>query len=105
MLKIYDEEQNFKSQTENYDRMSLKIDSELSNGDKTLSVTYLGELKDILNEYYIETEEDLFTVKEIHLEEDGIDIVGKLCLEGLEENIFEGFRYPITRSRLRWLSR
>ncbi len=50
MLKIYDEEMIFKFQTEDYDRESLVIESDLSNGDKTLSVTYLGELKDILNE-------------------------------------------------------
>lgn len=91
MLKIYDEEMIFKFQTENYDRESLVIESDLSNGDKTLSVTYLGELKDILNEYYIETDEDIFVVKEIRSAEDGMEIVAKLCLEGLEKNAFEKF--------------
>lgn len=91
MLKIYDEEMIFKFQTENYDRDSLVIESELSNGDKTLSVTYLGELKDILNEYYVETEEDIFVVKEIRSAEDGLEVVAKLCLEGLEKNAFENF--------------
>lgn len=91
MLKIYDEEMVFKFQTENYDRGSLVIESVLSNGDKTLSVTYLGELKDILNEYYIETDEDIFVVKEIRSAEDGMEIVAKLCLEGLEKNAFENF--------------
>lgn len=91
MLKIYNEEMEFQFQTENYDRDSLEIESELSNGDKTLSVTYFGELKDILNEYYIETDEDIFVVKEIRSAEDGIEIVAKLCLEGLEKNAFETF--------------
>ena len=63
MLKIYDSGGSFLRSISEY--KDLKIESELSTGDKTLSFVYRGKQTDILNEYYVQTQTDRYVVKEV----------------------------------------
>ena len=89
MIKIYDTSKTFIKNLSAY--KDLSIESVLENGDKTLSFTYLGKQTDILNEYYIETEEDQYVVKEVKPRKQGTGYVCKLNLEELEASIVPTF--------------
>ncbi len=60
MLRLYDKDKKALGYITKY--KELKIESELSQGDKTLSFTLLEE-KEILEEYYIETKTDRYVIK------------------------------------------
>ena len=89
MIKIYDTEKHFLRNLSAY--KDLVIESELANGDKTLSFTYRGKQTDILNEYYIEIQDDWYVVKEVKPQDDGADYVCKLNLEELEADVKMSF--------------
>lgn len=89
MLKVYDTNFFFVTNFNNY--KDLEVVSELSNGDKTLTFTYIGKQTDILNEYYIETEDDFFVVKEVNPGEGSTQYLCKLNLEALEASMFRQF--------------
>ena len=89
MIKIYDTNKTFLKSLSAY--KDLSIESVLENGDKTLSFTYLGKQSDILNEYYIETEDDLYVVKEVKPKSDSTGYVCKLNLEELEATVVSTF--------------
>ena len=89
MIKIYDTEKHFLRNLSAY--KDLVIESELFNGDKTLSFTYRGKQTDIRNEYYIETQDDWYVVKEVKPQDDGADYVCKLNLEELEADVKMSF--------------
>ena len=89
MLKIYDSGGNFLRSISEY--KDLKIESELSTGDKTLSFVYRGKQTDILNEYYVQTQTDRYVVKEVQPEQGQVSYVCRLDLEDLEASMFAQF--------------
>lgn len=89
MLKLYDSNKNFLKNISNY--KDLRIESELANGDKTLSFTYRGKPPDIENEMYIQTETDRYVVKEVRPADHATEYVCKLDLEELEASMFQQF--------------
>lgn len=90
MLKIYDQNKNPLGYIIKY--RDDCIESDLSTGDKSLSFTYLAKSKDIQNEYYIETKDDRYVVKEIGISSDGFtEYKCQLDLEDLEADMFESF--------------
>ncbi len=92
MLKLLDKNKGFIRSITDQDYKDLRIESELSNGDRTLFFTFRGKPADIRPEGYIETEDDLFVIKEV---QSGTyaetEVVGKLDLEELEANPFTQF--------------
>lgn len=90
MLKHYDSSHNFIQYISNY--KDYCIESDLNTADKTLTFTYLGKCSDIPNESYIETEDDIFVVKEIHPDEDGTSYTCQLDLEDFERSIIPLFQ-------------
>lgn len=92
MLKLYDQNKNPLGYIMKYCD-DLCIESDLSNGDKSLSFTYLAKNpKDIKNEYYIETKDDRYVVKEVGVSSDGFpEFKCQLDLEDLEADMFENF--------------
>jgi len=91
MLKLYDSSGAFLRMLPDTDYTDLTVVSTLQDGDKELSFTYLGKPSTIRNEYYIETDSDRYTVKEIHPGDHGTQIVCKLNLEDLEQEIYQIF--------------
>ncbi|MCD7736862.1 MAG: phage tail protein, partial [Lachnospiraceae bacterium] len=90
MLKIYDQFKNIIGYTKAY--TDLCIESELESGDKTLSFTGLAKKESIQNEYYIETEDDWYVVKEIGISSGGYpEYTCQLDLEDLEAGMVESF--------------
>lgn len=91
MLKIYDQNKIPLGYITKY--KDLCIESDLSNGDKSLSFTYLARKgKEIQNEYYVETQTDRYVVKEISITSDGFpEYRCQLDLEELEADMFESF--------------
>ena len=91
MLKIFDQHKNPLGYIVKY--TDLKIESELSTGDKTLSFTYRAKKGiDIRNEYYVETKEDRYVVKEVGASSDDFPtFVCQLDLEDLEAEMLETF--------------
>lgn len=89
MFKLYDKSKTFLRMVGDYKDMC--IESELSNGDKTLSFTTHGKQTEIQNEYYIETDDDWFVVKEVKPTSSGAEYVAKLNLEELEANMIPSF--------------
>lgn len=87
LLKLYD--QNKKALGYIKDHKDLKIESELSSGDKKLSFTLIKKCDiHIEEEYYIETKTDRYVVKESSLSSSiSVDYVATLDLEDLEEPI------------------
>ena len=82
MLKLYDKAHEPAGYIKTY--KDMKIESVASTGDKTLSFTYMGK-KDIETEYYIQTQEDEYVVKERTQSMDGFpQYVAVLNLEELE---------------------
>ena len=90
MLKHYDSSHNFIQYISNY--KDYCIESDLNTADKTLTFTYLGKCSDIPNESYIETEDDIFVVKEIHPDENGTSYTCQLDLEDFERSIIPLFQ-------------
>ena len=88
MLRLYNTAKTFVSYLMNYKELS--IETVLDTADKTLSFTYLspGVLQ---NEYYIETDEDRYVVKELHPGPDGTEVICQLDLEALEADVFDKF--------------
>lgn len=91
MLKIYDQNKNPAGYIANY--KDLSVESDLSTGDKLLSFTYCDRKpKNISSEYYIETEDDRFVVKETGISSDGYpEYTCKLDLEDLEAFMHSSF--------------
>ena len=89
MFKLYDKNKTFLRMVGGYKDMC--IESELSNGDKTLTFTTHGKQTEIQNEYYIETDDDWFVVKEVKPTDSGAEYVAKLNLEELEANMIPSF--------------
>lgn len=91
MLKIFDQNKNPLGYIAKY--CDLCIERELSNGDKNLSFEYrASKAKKIQNEYYVETKDDRFVVKEVGKSTDGFPtFVCQLDLEDLEAEILETF--------------
>lgn len=88
MLRLHNTAKIFVSYLMNYKELS--IETVLDTADKTLSFTYLspGVLH---NEYYIETDEDRYVVKELHPGPDGTEAICQLDLEALEADVFDKF--------------
>ena len=90
MLKIYDQYKNPLGYIHNY--IELKVESDLSTGDKTISFEYRGKSVDIKNEYYVETKEDRYVVKEVGKSTEGFPAyVCQIDLEDLEADMMEIF--------------
>lgn len=96
MLRLYDKDKKALGYITKY--KELKIESELSQGDKTLSFTLLEE-KEILEEYYIETKTDRYVIKERNPASNAFtDYVAVLDLEELEEPLE---KYEATEATLK----
>lgn len=87
LLKLYDQDKKALGYIK--DHKDLKIESELSSGDKKLSFTLTKKCDiHIEEEYYIETKTDRYVVKESSLSStNSVDYVATLDLEALEEPI------------------
>lgn len=89
MLKIYNKAHVAAGHIKAY--KDLKIESVVSNGDKTLSFTYMGK-KEIETEFYIQTQTDEYVVKEKSQSLDGFpQFVAVLNLEELEGKPWNSF--------------
>ena len=62
MLKIYDTNHNAIGHIVKY--KDLKVASDVTTGDQTLSFTYMARHHEICEEYYIETQDAEYVVKE-----------------------------------------
>lgn len=90
MLKIYDKEHNAIGHIVKY--KDLKIESDVTTGDKTLSFTYLSKYHQIEEEFYLETEDDEYVIKEKSVSTDGfLQFVANLNLEDLEAKPWSTF--------------
>ncbi len=90
MLKIYDKKHNAIGRIVKY--KDCKIESDLSTADKTLSFTYMANTHNLENEYYIQTKDDEYVVKEVNETSDGFPgIVAALNMEDLEGKSWEIF--------------
>ena len=90
MLKIYDTNHNAIGHIVKY--KDLKIESDVTTGDRTLSFTYMARHHEICEEYYIETEDDEYVVKEKSVSTDGfLQFVAVLNLEDLEAKPWSSF--------------
>lgn len=90
MLKIFDQYKNIIGYIDNY--TDLCIESELDTGEKTLSFTHHVQKAEIQNEYYVETQDDRYVVKEIEVTSDGYpEYICQLDLEDLEAEMVESF--------------
>ncbi len=82
MLKLYDKNHNAVGHINQH--KNLKIESDVSTGDKTLSFVYLGNLE-IFPEYYLETDTDEYVIKEKQESLNGFpQFIATLNLEELE---------------------
>ena len=83
MLKIYDTNHNAIGHIVKY--KDLKVASDVTTGDQTLSFTYMARHHEICEEYYIETQDAEYVVKEKSVSTDGfLSFVAVLNLEELE---------------------
>lgn len=90
MLKIYDKEHNAIGHIVKY--KDLKIESDVTTGDKTLSFTYLSKYHQIEEEFYLETKDDEYVIKEKSVSTDGfLQFVANLNLEDLEAKPWSTF--------------
>lgn len=91
MLKIFDQHKNPLGYITKY--TDLCIEGDLSTGDKSLSFTYrVKKGKDIQNEFYVETKEDRYVVKEVGVSSDDFPTYTcQLDLEDLEAEMLETF--------------
>ena len=69
MLKIYDTNHNAIGHIVKY--KDLKVASDVTTGDQTLSFTYMARHHEICEEYYIETQDAEYVVKEKSVSTDG----------------------------------
>ncbi len=89
MLKIFDKEHNAIGHIVKY--KDLKIEGDVSTGDKLLSFTYLANRK-LCVEYYIQTKTDEYVIREESLSKDGFpQYVATLNLEELEGKAWQSF--------------
>ena len=89
MLKIFDENHNPAGYIRKY--TDLKIESDVTTGDRMLSFSYLGRKK-INTEYYIRDEKDEYVVKEKTVSTGGgAEYVAALNLEELEAKPWHTF--------------
>ena len=72
------------------DYKDLKIERDLKTGDAQISFTYLGTDR-IPAEYYVQTDDARYTIKEIKPDEDGTEYHGQLDLEDLQRTPFKQF--------------
>lgn len=90
MLKLFDKNHNIIGHLIKY--KDCKVESEVATGDRTLSFTYLARTYSIQNEYYIQTKDDEYVIKEVSgSRSNGQEIVAVLNLEDLEQNVFQEF--------------
>ncbi len=90
MLKIFDEKHDAAGYIIKY--KDDKVESDIATGDKTLSFTYLARHHNIRNEFYVQTQEDEYVVKEISESSDGFpQFVCALNLEGLMRRSWESY--------------
>lgn len=90
MLKIYDTDHNAIGHIYKY--KDLKIESDVTTGDRTLSFTYMARYHEIGEEYYIETQDDEYVVKEKSVSTDGfLSFTAVLNLEELEAKPWSSF--------------
>lgn len=83
MLKIYDTSHNAIGHIYKY--KDLKIESDVKTGDQTLSFTYMARHHEICEEYYVETQDAEYVVKEKSVSTDGfLSFTAVLNLEELE---------------------
>lgn len=89
MLRIFDENHNPAGYIRKH--MDLKIESDVTTGDRMLSFSYLGRKK-INTEYYIQDEKDEYVVKEKTVSTGGgAEYVAALNLEELEAKPWDTF--------------
>ena len=89
MLRIFDENHNPAGYIRKY--TDLKIESDITTGDRMLSFSYLGRKK-INTEYYIQDEKDEYVVKEKTVSTGGgTEYVAALNLEDLEAKPWDTF--------------
>lgn len=89
MLRIFDENHNPAGYIRKY--TNLKIESDVTTGDRMLSFSYLGRKK-INTEYYIQDEKDEYVVKEKTVSTGGgAEYVAALNLEELEAKPWDTF--------------
>ena len=90
MLKIYDTNHNAIGHIVKY--KDLKIESDVTTGDQALSFTYMARHHEICEEYYIETQDAEYVVKEKSVSTDGfLSFVAVLNLEELEAKPWSSF--------------
>ena len=90
MLKIYDTNHNAIGHIVKY--KDLKIEGDVTTGDRTLSFTYLARYHEICEEYYIEDQDDEYVIKEKSVSTDGfLQFVAALNLEELEAKPWSSF--------------
>lgn len=83
MLKIYDTSHNAIGHIYKY--KDLKIESDVKTGDQTLSFTYMARHHEICEEYYVETQDAEYVIKEKSVSTDGfLSFTAVLNLEELE---------------------
>ena len=89
MLKIYDKNHNPVGHISEY--TDLKIESDVTTGDRMLSFLYLGSLT-IDTEFYVQDQKDEYVIKEKTCSTDGsIEYVAALNLEELEAKPWNTF--------------
>ena len=81
MLKVYDKDHNAVGHIIKY--KSLKKESTVKDGNRTLSFTYMAKHHQIEPEFYIETQDDEYVVKEKTASSDGF--LSYVCALNLEE--------------------
>lgn len=90
MLKLYDSGHKQIGKLTKY--KDCKKESEVATGDATLSFTYLGRRHDIRNEYYVQTKDAEYVVKEVNEDSEGFpQIVAILNLEDLQRDSWESY--------------
>ena len=88
MLKILDTTRTEVGVITDYE--NLKVERDLKSGDASISFTYLGSDR-IPAEYYVQTDDARYTIKEIKPDESGTEYHGQLDLEDLQRTPFRQF--------------
>ncbi len=90
MLKIYDKNHNAIGHIEKY--KDLSIESDVATGDRTLSFTYMAKHHTVEPEFYVETPDDEYVIKEKNITTDGfLQFTAALNLEELEGKAWKTF--------------
>ncbi len=91
ILTLYDKTHNYVGSI--VKKNDLKIESQLDNGDKTLSFVYMDESMDVTPECYIRDGQDEYVVKEIARTTTGFPVIyAALNLEELEGKAWKTFQ-------------